>query len=250
MNQFRKTIQLLMSTLIILSFNFTFAENESNLLEKYISEFKILAPEDKKHLCQKIMWSGLSDPSLFDLIEQDLLRRSKSQRDKGEVDNVAWLLKALGSSGQTKYITTLQNLTTHNNSKIVKYAKEGLNLIQQYAKWNPIISNSSNFHPEKSEVINHYANMIRSDILELNVLAGKRIFAEKIRDNYLYKILSEKILSGHKLVPSKDKMKIAAYAWMMRASALTNIATVAEVKATGTNKKLKSYAKKYISENN
>jgi hypothetical protein len=155
-------------------------------------------------------------------------------------------MKALGASGQSKYLDTLQSFTSHSNSKIAKYAEEGVNFIPQYAKWNPIISDSSQANTERSETINRYANMIRSEILELNILAAKRIYAEKIQDEYLYGLLSEKIIAGHKSVHKSDKTKIAAYAWMMRASARTNVATAQKVLETATNKKLKKYAKQYI----
>jgi hypothetical protein len=223
-----------------------FGQTDPSLLQKYITEFNTGKPLDKQLICEKLMWSGISDPRLYDLIEQDLIIREKTTKAKLETNNVAWLIKALGASGLSKYIKTLNNLTSHHNKKIVKYAKKGLNLIPIYAIWNPIISDTSNINTEKSEIINHYANMIRSDILELNILAGKRIFHEQINDKYLYELLSEKVLAGHKSVSKNDKMKISAYAWMMRASIKTNIATTQEVLKSSTNKKLKKYAKKYI----
>lgn len=233
--------------IIFLSNSFlAFGQNETSLLQKYISSFTSGTAYDQQLLCEKIMWSGLSSPSLFDLIEADLISRSKNVKAKVELNNVAWLMKALGSSGQVKYSETLQSLTLHSQSKIVKYAKEGLNLIPQHAQWNPIISDTTLANANKSEIINRYANMIRSDILELNIYAGKRIFAEQISDTYLYDLLSKKILVGHKGVHKSDKLKIAAYAWMMRASVQTNTETAQKVLETATNKKLKKYAKKYI----
>jgi hypothetical protein len=224
----------------------TFGQSSSGLLEKYIVEFKSGNALDKQLICEKLMWSGLSDSSLFDLLEQDLVSRAKTANGKKEYNDVAWLMKALGASGQSKYVDTLQSFTSHSNGTIAKYAKEGVNFIPQYAKWNPIISASSQGNAERAEIINRYANMVRSEILELNILAGKRIYAEKIQDEYLYRLLSEKIIAGHKSVHESDKTKIAAYAWMMRASAITNVATAQKVLETATNKKLKKYAKQYI----
>ncbi len=240
--------QLVFIVLFMSNSVFTLAQSNSSLLEQYISDFTTSSSFEKQLLCEKIMWSGLSDSSLFDLIEEDLIKRSKNAKDKKEVDNVAWLMKALGSSGQSKYNETLQTLTSHSDKKIVKYANEGLNLIPQHAQWNPIISDTSNTNLDKSEIINRYANMIRSDILELNIFAGKRIYAEKINDTYLYELLSKKILAGHKTVNKVERLKVLAYAWMMRASVQTDTNTAQQVLETATNKKLRKYAKKYIAE--
>lgn len=226
----------------------TFAQSNSGLLEKYIVDFKSGSPLEKQLICEKLMWSGLSDSSLFDLLEQDLVSRAKTANGE-EINNIAWLMKAIGASGQSKYLDTLESFASHPNDKIAKYAKESINFIPQYAKWNPIISDSSQANTEGSEIINRYANMIRSDILELNILAAKRIYAEKIHNEYLYGLLSEKIIVGHKSVHKNEKTKIAAYAWMMRASVITNAATAQKVLETATNKKLKKYAKKYIAAN-
>jgi hypothetical protein len=229
----------------------TFAQSNSGLLEKYIVDFKSGGPLEKQLICKKLMWSGLSDSSLFDLLEQDLVSRAKTANgeDGEEINNIAWLMKAIGASGQLRYLHTLEIFASHPNDKIAKYAKESINFIPQYAKWNPIISDSSQANTERSEIINRYANMIRSEILELNILAAKRIYAEKIHNEYLYGLLSEKIIAGHKSVHKNEKTKIAAYAWMMRASVITNVATAQKVLETATNKKLKKYAKKYIAAN-
>lgn len=245
-----KFLKTLFKQILVLAFLCTslttFGQSNSGLLEKYIVDFKSGSPLDKQLICEKLMWSGLSDSSLFDLLEQDLVSRAMTANGKEEINNVAWLLKALGASGQSKYLGTLRKFILHSNGKIAKYAKEGINFIPQYAKWNPIISDSSQANTERSEIINRYANMIRSEILELNMLAAKRIYAEQIQNEYLYGLLSEKIIAGHKSVHQSDKTKIAAYAWMMRASARTNVATAQKVLETATNKKLKKYAKQYI----
>ena len=245
-----KFLKTLFKQILVLAFLCTslttFGQSNSGLLEKYIVEFKSGSRLDKQLICEKLMWSGLSDSSLFDLLEQDLVSRAMTANGKKEITNVAWLMKALGASGQSKYLDTLQSFISHSNGTIAKYAKEGINFIPQYAKWNPIISDSSQANTESSEIINRYANMIRSEILELNILAAKRIYAEKIQNEYLYGLLSEKIIAGHKSVHKNDKIKIAAYAWMMRASVKTNVATAQKVLETATNKKLKKYAKQYI----
>ena len=180
--------QRILILMLITNSLLTFGQSETGLLQTYISDFTSGTTFEKQLLSEKIMWSGLSSPSLFDLIEQDLIERSKNPNNKKELDNVAWLMKALGSSGQKKYTTTLQNLTSHNNSKIAKYAKEGLKLIPQHTIWNPIISDTSNANPDKSEVINRYANMIRSDVLELNILTpypGTPLFQRLEKDGRL-----------------------------------------------------------------
>ena len=98
-----------------------------------------------------LKWAGLSDPALFDLVERQLKsvdvgrhRVRTAQEDvqfradfgrKESLDYAAWMLKALGFSGNEKYAATLQALTKSGNvGKVRKYAKRAQGTLVDHAR--------------------------------------------------------------------------------------------------------------------
>ncbi len=50
--------------------------------------------------------------------------------DREGVDALAWLCKALGGSGDTKYLTTLQLIATTGNWKLARNADSAIEMLQ------------------------------------------------------------------------------------------------------------------------
>ena len=226
------------------------ADSPTPLTQKYIDVFSSERGHDAElHALNQLQWSGLSDERLFDLIEQRLLALYPTARGK-DVELASWYAKTLGTSGQDKYEETLQSIVSSGaNSKIRKYANEGLSKLAQYAEWNPIISNLEGVEVDKPEQTVAFANMLRSDVWELRNMAAKRIYADQYYDSWLLDVLSQSLLSEYKN-DYGSRYQDQTVAWMARALASSRMpayqATLEEVAANATGSKLRSYARKYL----
>ncbi|SDI76220.1 hypothetical protein SAMN04488540_10343 [Ferrimonas sediminum] len=195
-------------------------------------------------------WAGLSDEVLFDAVAEQLERVTSESNSKANQEHGAWLLKALGFSGNEKYRPLLEKYSQKPYSKkLRKYAKQGLSLLTQHQKWNPIINDATGFEPAQPLKVNRLANMMKSDELELQRIAAKRVHFEHLYPDYLLQTLAQQL---QRRVPEMDdgKLTIDTYAWMTKAlagSAETLYRPVVEeVAAKAPNKKLRKYAKKYL----
>lgn len=222
----------------------------SPLTQKYIDVFSSDKGRDAQlDALNQLQWSGLSDERLFNLIEQRLLALYPVAKGK-DVELACWYAKSLGTSGQEGYQETLQTIVSSGaNSKIRKYANEGLSNLSRYAQWNPIISSTEGVDADKPEQTNAYVNMLRSDVWELRNMAAKRIYADKRYDSYLLDVLEQALLGEYKKeygIRYQDQ----TIAWMARALASSRMpayqATLEEVAANAASSKLRSYARKYL----
>jgi hypothetical protein len=167
----------------------------------------------KQHVAaEKLAYLGYSDPRIFDVIEKQLLDSYLSISDDYEIDWASWLAKALGFSGDTKYLPTLRKLEfSAPDEKLRKYAAIAQRYTYQYKTFNSIIMNFDNFNSEEtiSSKMNHlplslfrYKNMLESDIPELHKLAAKRIYFEGVTDNRITDLVLYRIESP---APRTDK---------------------------------------------
>ncbi|TRO81877.1 FlgO family outer membrane protein [Desulfuromonas acetexigens] len=75
-----------------------------------------------------IVREGVKDTAVLDVVEQELLKGYQaSGDDRGAVDAMAWLCKALGASGNGKYRSTLRTVAQKApHRKLQKYAEQSL----------------------------------------------------------------------------------------------------------------------------
>src|SRR3954465_2348748 len=82
-------------------------------------------------------WTGLSDPRLFDVIEQRLLKDYPAPADNRlEKQGLARDIRALGFSGDAKYLPTINRFLEYRDTAV--YAKHALVDMPDYKRWNPI----------------------------------------------------------------------------------------------------------------
>jgi hypothetical protein len=252
--------RLLQLGLLLASLNMISAFATANEVNEYMEIFQTGSYKAQTTAANQLQWSGISDKRLFDLIESKLLTILPSAAaDKQAADVAAWYAKALGISGQDKYQGTLNKMAqgtfgtgeAHPKllKKLMKYGLEGIDLIPKYKKWNPIISNSKNFRADKSLQTNRYANMLKSNEWELQLIATKRMNHEKITDPSLLDLLNAKILKDYQAVSkSSDEARIDAFQWMIRTLAALGapkyLETMQEVSTKGSGKGVAGYAKK------
>ncbi len=61
---------------------------------------------------ESLAWKGISDPRVFDILERRLLDESaKYKNDRTEKNRVARYIRALGFSGQSRYVPTIKQVS-------------------------------------------------------------------------------------------------------------------------------------------
>jgi len=76
---------------------------------------------------KQITRSGLTDPGLFNIIQEKLLTGSAHLSNSKHVDEMSWMCKALASSGNMEYLETLTNIgATSTSEKLKHYARKSL----------------------------------------------------------------------------------------------------------------------------
>jgi hypothetical protein len=246
----KKLSGLLLALLLLNSAAALAASSTDNTINDYIKIFSEGSYTAQEKACQRLEWAGLSDTRIFDLVEKNLLAGYQSADSRSTVNEMAWLTKALAFSGQEKYRKTIAEVAANGgHKKLRKYAAESDAMLTSYARWNPIINDKKQYDAKQSVEANHFANMLRSDELELNLLATKRIYNEGLNDTYLLEILKQ---ATEKRLPEDNSSKefIDTVAWMLKTLATTRdekYLAVVEAASTGAgNKKVQKYASKYL----
>jgi hypothetical protein len=242
--------RLLQLGLFLMSLNAisAFANTEQQEIDEYINTFNTGSSKAQTSACNELLWSGISDTRLYDVIERKLLEvLPTAAEDKRAIDLVAWYSKALGASGNDKYRKTLDKVVNGGHKKLAKYGQEGIAMLPDYKKWNPIISSTKNHLPGKSLQVNRFLNMLRSQEWDLKLLGTKRINYEKISDPDVLGVLKAEILKNYKSVTPDQ---VDTMQWMVRTLAALGapqyLETIQEVSAKSTNNVLTKYADKII----
>jgi hypothetical protein len=161
---------------------------------------------------ESLAWKGLSDPRLFDFIEQKLLQEYMQARmTRPDQIRVGHYVRALGFSGQPKYVPTLRKVQGEFvYQRLARVAQED---IPDYQRWNPIISDRAHFDPRYSDDVNRLLNMLRSDDLQLQRLAAKRVFFGT-HDPVVLDLLEKDLRASYARVEHGNE---DALSWMIKA---------------------------------
>jgi hypothetical protein len=122
-----------------------------------------------------LAWMGISDPRVYDIVEQHLKADADTGRDdRREQDRVAHYLRAFGFSGNDKYLPALKGF--QEDAVYGRAVRNALKEFPQYQKWNPVISNRATFFDAKySDDVNRVMNMLAADDIQLKGLGARRI---------------------------------------------------------------------------
>lgn len=229
----------------------TFSASAVSEAESYLNAFESSAISLRKDKAELIVYSGITDDAVFDKIEKLLLQDfNQNTRSGAWVDYVAWMTKALASSGNEKYRQTIEKIITEaNNGKVKKYGRIALKMLDQYKQWKPLLNKDTDIKFD-DPMHKYYYNMLRSNDFELMAIGGKRVFWEKIYKRELVDALNEAILKNYNKVPNDGDL-IDGFAWMIRALGNAGAGadkyknTLREVAENANNRKIKKYAIKY-----
>lgn len=163
---------------------------------------------------ESLAWMGISDPAVFDPIAHHLTDdadRNAILSGSHASDVLGHYVRALGFSGNAKYIPVLNSLTS--DPKMGRYAKTALEDMASYQKWNPIISNRASFDARYSDDVNRVLNMLRSNDFSLKRIGAKRVYFAN-QDEVLLETLATEIEATYMKADASNEDQIA---WMVKA---------------------------------
>ena len=214
--------------------------------QQYLAIFQSDSHAQQIQAIETLIISGPQDIAVYDAIEASL-KQSLANTNKQAIDHSSWLAKGLGYSGNEKYRSTLTQIVEGDyHKKLRKYANEGISNISQYAIWNPILHVQT--HADLSPRLNAYSNALASNDLVLIRIAAKRIMYEREYSEVILTQLSEQLTQPRLLDDSR--LAIDTYAWLAKALASSGNdkfkPVIEDMANNAANKKLRSYAKKYL----
>ena len=208
--------------------------------------------KEKTKMVERLQWSGLSDPRLYDPIEKFLLENSTKKSidiEKTTRKLMAHMLLALSYSGNEKYRTTLNQFSKNKGpGNLSKYAKRALGNLGEYGSWNRLIATSKVDVEGKSSEVASYMKMLSVDDVLIQRLAARAIFHEGQKDSDLIALTAEKLkdvyLNNNLSADAQD-----AAAWFCKAIGQSGISEHADflrkVADSSPHGKIKKYASKY-----
>ena len=220
-------------------------ETTSAIVNNQIQMIRSEVISQKEEAAKKIFSTHNYDKELFSAINEELLKGYQLNPSDGSyVNAMAWLCKALATSGDSEYRSTLEEISLNaENKKLRNYGKISSEILEKY-----IIRKAP--HPDFPDDLSHetmeYINMINSGDDELIVKAASEIFKSNISDEYLYDNISEVLLKHYKS-DKDDGDYIDGVAWLCKALASSGImkyrATLEEIAANASEGKVRKFAK-------
>lgn len=227
------------------------ADNRSDETEHFISILNSDLRVERINAAKLITRSGLTDQKLFDLIQNKLLAGYQENTGSSKhIDEMSWFCKALASSGNHAYIDTLRKIAnTTSSSKLRKYAKQSIGLVEKYHMDNEIISSTKKFEKGMSLEAAQVKNMLTSDKLYLQKNAAKMLVRREVTDPSLYALVNEE-LKKRFMIRNAGKEQIDTMSWFCKALGASGNKeyrqTLEEVKKRAPNVKLQNYARKSL----
>jgi hypothetical protein len=122
---------------------------------------------ERTRACRSLGYSGLTDPVLFDFIEQKVLAdfaevpQDGSPRDRELEQEISWCVKALAFSGNARYRPTLERLS-ESLGRIRDHALTALEWLPDFEHWNRAINSPANHKPGQAWAVTRALNMLKS----------------------------------------------------------------------------------------
>ncbi len=172
----------------------------------------------KEQVMERLQWSTLSDARLYDVFEQDLLASYEELSfEKDKIRTLAYKLRALGYSGNEKYISTLDLIIKQSkNNKLKRYARKAKADFPNFLAVQNSLMNVSYTNAElPSEVVN-YIRLLKTNNSFAQRQAAKAAFHEYQKHPELLEEMA-KLLRNTFLKEDLDKQSQDMAAWLCKA---------------------------------
>jgi hypothetical protein len=167
---------------------------------------------------KRISSAGYVDSAVYSKIATILKDNYASVgNDPIAVDEMSWLCKALSSSGMQEYKLIVSEVARNSkNGKLRGYAQRSLDMFEEYAERNQIMSVKEGNDHELSQEDNRLINMLRSDKVLLVRDASKTIFRSLSTDDKVYDVAAEVLVSLY-AAPPQHRATRDTLAWLCKA---------------------------------
>ena len=205
----------------------------------------------KIEMLKKLQWSGLSDPRLYDKIEDEPAKQYlRSDLDKQNIGVLAHQIRALGYSGNEKYRNTLEQIKkSAANKTLRKHASKALIQLDKFIAWNKLIIASDFAVEGKSAEVATYMKMLSVDDVFVQRLAARAIFHERQQDTDLLALVAEK-LKGLYIQDGLDGEAQDTAAWFCKAIGQSGkpeyMGLLTKVNQNTPYKKIRKHSLKFI----
>lgn len=194
---------------------------------------------------ESLAWMGLSDARLFDVIERRVLQDAEvSRNDRRKKNEIGLFIRGLGFSGNPKYLPTIRQFLLEGGYE--RDAKKAMADMQNYEKWNPVISRRASFDPQYSDEVNRILNMLHADDFMLKRIGAKRVYFRN-KEDVLLNVLANEVRSNYTSNDSDGEI-IDVIAWQVKALGSAKQEKyrplLQEVAAQAKNSKIAKYASK------
>jgi len=202
--------------------------------------------QQKEQILERLQWSTLSDPKLFDTFEKDLLKHYQEKYLAGDLaDLLAYEVRAIGYSGNAKYKPTLALLAKESeNSSLKRYAKKAQNDLPTFIAVQNALEKVSVDKPNMASELVNYMKLLETDDSYSQRLAARAIYHEQQNNPELIKLVATKLKNVY-MKSALDGLGQDSAAWLCKVlkqqggyDTLLN-----EVAENTPHRKIKRYAK-------
>ena len=204
----------------------------------------------KVQMLERLQWSGLSDPRLYDEVERQLFEKYlRAGLDKEAIGLLSHQIRALGYSGNEKYRNSLAQIKKKStNEKFRRHASKALNQLDKSKSWNKLIADSSFTVEGKSVEVATYMKMLSVDDVFVQRNAARAIFHERQRDPDLLALTAEKLEQLY-MQDDLDNQTQDTAAWFCKAIGESGESEygvlLSKVAGNTPYKKIRNYAQNY-----
>lgn len=180
----KKLLGLFLTALVMISSN-AFAVSNLHSIDDYIYVIRSGSPMAIREACKDLQFSGITDSTVFDLINTRITQTIPTNGRKLQLGDAYELVVALASSGDKKYLPTLQKIADNSDvqGKVEAKAKLAISLLPKYGNINKKLADKKAYKKTLSYQENRLAILLHSGDYHLMDVAAKAI-----NDKRLYSI--------------------------------------------------------------
>ncbi|MGH8445322.1 MAG: hypothetical protein ACREVL_08645 [Solimonas sp.] len=200
----------------------TYDEQRAAEVERIRAEFMSTDYETRIQSARELMYSGITDESLFNPIAIRMLKLYVVVRDNGGMHDgqeMAWYAKALASSGNPRYGKILLELSQQPKGAIgaeFRHIGQSAHLIYSFEKWNLVINGSTPPPPDSDWFVTTTANLLNSGDVDLRREGAKRAGAMGKQHPAVFDVVAAR-LEADFMFQIRDREEADTLAWHCRA---------------------------------
>lgn len=201
MKLFFKKVLGCVAVTICLAFSSLTLAATSPVLDAELAKFKSdfgSKTEELKVLFKQLSWTGITDPSLYDVMKERINKNYMDNTERG-VEANSFLIRAMALSGDMRYYDYfIYILKSDAPKKLRRHAKMAAHRIKGFTISNPVIA-QNNENASTQDELNRIRilNMISSDIGELAAAGANGVHEEYPNDLQMVSAVNDRLLSSY-----------------------------------------------------